>query len=242
MADPFTNVLSNLGLSGTLNMVISIGFGLIILLVVGVLLFWLTQRWKAPIRYDAEIFEKFGQGFRVRPGFVFFKRTVEDTGYYVDKRKIELTVSQAFLSSKGKPKFYLLRLEDRYVPLTLDEAMKIRLTKKGEKMTIKVAKFLAVSKLDEYEKALTESIKHDARKYRWIDKLAPLTMIILPMVALMVMFFLAAWVARSNAEITSEISGLENEFAAISTSFGRSATAWELIAERWGGSVVPPPG
>lgn len=226
----------------SLDTLIYIGITILIFLVIGFVFILLITKWKRPIKYDATIFEKIGDSYRIRKAKIIYKRTVDTLGYYVEKRKIALDIKDGYLKKNGKTIFFLLKVEDRYVPINLLTKMEIIEIPGEKKKSMEIADFLAHSKFDEYEKAFTESIKHDARKYQWVDKLGPIVMIGLPIFALIIMFFIAAWVTKSNAEITTSLQKLEAPFNAINANWGKIAKSFEIIAEELGGPAVAPPG
>jgi len=240
MSDPISNILDPM--LPDIQTLINIGIIGLILVGVLVIVLIMLNKWKRPIKYKATIFEKIGNSYRISSGLVFFKRTVDELGYYVEKRKIELDIKQGYLMKNGKTQFFLLKIEDRYIPIILGDEMEVQTVKGGKAEKLEINDFLAFSKLDEYEKGLTESIKHDARKYKWIDKLGPLLMIGLPIFALIIMFFIAAWVTRSNTEVVSGLQKLEATQITIANNWASIAKSFDIIATELGGPALAPPG
>jgi len=238
--DPISQILDPI--LPNLNTLIQIGVIILILIVGFIAFLLLITKYKRPIKFKSTIFEKIGESYRIKHENIIFKRTVAELGYYVEKRKIELDIKQGYLMKNGKTHFFLLKIEDRYIPINLRSKMQIKKYEGAESESIDIAALLASSKFDEYEKALTESIKHDARKFKWVDKLGPILMIGLPIIALIIMFFIAAWITRSNAEIVTGLQKLEVPFNQINSNWARVAKSFEIIANELGGPALAPPG
>jgi len=242
MATP-TDVIGQLfgGVAGQgVNFVVWI---IIICAMGGILLYSYWWRSRRPFKYPATIFEQVGDAFRVSSGKVLYKRFGEERGYYVAgyENKIHLNKKLAVVGSKGHTAFYLLKVgEDKFIPMQIDKLTKVLMD--GETKKIEVKKFVAETKIDEYERALEESYKRDAQRYRWIDKYGQLLTFGGMMIMLLIAFFLTAWSTKGQGEITAELQELNAEHDKTMVEWQRTNDNFEALIQALGGTVVPPPG
>ena len=220
----------------------------------GIFLFVLATKHRWPIKYRAIIFEMVGDTHRpLLKKLVIFKRKPGQEGYYVDKRKVALSISDAMLDDKNRPVFLLDKFEDRYVPIEHSKIMPL-FAKDAEGKAIidwvPASSFLAKVNLSEYEEAIGQAAINDAKKYKWIDKLGPLLIIGVPMVILLISFFLTAWSVKQQQANLQELQVSNAKYDAVIVKMGDLVTQMsesnELVAKYLGEvrETVPsaPPG
>ena len=209
-ADPssvFGTITGNLLPSG--SVILSVLIVLFFMFCSGIFLWVMATKHRWPVKYKAIIFEKFGN-FR-RPltnKLVIFKRKQGQEGYYIDKRKVALSIEDAELDQKNRPIFFLDKFEDRYIPIRHSEVLLLLDKDADGKDIVKAipaSSFLAESRLSEYEEAIRQAAINDAKKYKWMDKLGPLVLVGVPMVILLISFFLTAWSVKGQQANLAEL-------------------------------------
>jgi hypothetical protein len=220
----------------------------------GVFIFLAATKHTRPRKYRAVIFERIGKS--LLPQFnkvVIYKRKAGEEGYYIDKRKVALSIEDAYLDKKARPVFFLQKVEDTYVALSLSDVMPIVKKSSEGKETVEyihVSSFIPHTDLNEYRRAITQSAVSDAKKWRWVDKLAPLVLVGVPMISLLLHFFLTAWSVKQDQTNLAELKLGTAQIAAVVPAIGELtkevAESNQLVAKYLGEvhETVPavPPG
>lgn len=198
-----------------------------------------------PIKYKGVALELIGDTIQRKGIKVIYKRKKGEEGYYVNKKKIFLSKKYGVIDHKGKTAFYLFKDGDKYAPILLGDKLLLLDqyeddTGKTIKKKVKLANFGAELNLKEFELAVIESIEHDARKYRNSELLERLFLFGVPMIVLLIAFFLLSMSFKKSAEIN------ELQVQVVETN-NRIMGSVASIAENIGilvnkGAVIPPPG
>lgn len=241
MADPITKMIAGImPQSGVM-------FGLVLMvagifLMVAAYFIYNLMKWR-PIIYKATVFEKIGKKFRVYHTKVLYKVKPDEKGYYVHGQKLPiggLSKDDAYLGGKGKGEFFLLQLEQKFFPMTINK--QIAAMTGNKKKLMDLDGFVTEARLLEIDRASVEAVKKDNKKFEWVDKLSAFLQFAAPMIVIIMAFVIVGWAAKSNAGTTAEIASLKVEFVEMNANWGRIAGSFEVIGQYFGGVGKVPPG
>jgi len=211
---------------------------------------WFRSK-KRPKKIATVFFNRVGDAYRPTAGHVLKYDTKKKKGYFVPGGERNLTISleaDAYLNNKGKPVFYLMQIEDTYLPLKMDMEIVIEKITKGKgkdaKTTtkkVKVSHFWAEADLVALDTAAVESIERDAETFAWVDKALPYLLIGTQILGLLMVFLVGFMMYRKIGDSTAEIHAVGAEITGLKNDFNRIANSFEKIGLYYE-TAAPPPG